>query len=534
MENYKLVIPCAGTGSRIGPLTKNVNKALVTLGDLPAVVRIILQFQEDIELVIPLGYKASHIKQVLNTFFPLRKISYVTIDKFDGEGSGLGYTLNKVKHLLQCPFIFCPNDSLIKVGNLNLNPNLIGNWLGVYEKIIGDEVPVEQYRTVSFENDKMHSINPKGFDDRNIYTGLCGIKEYEVFWEKMSSNESFDVGESFGLNALSQVRVFCFKEWWDTGNLKSIKKAQSFYKNKQNNILEKENEAIWFHGDKVIKFHTNKSFISERVERAKEMNKILIPKIEGQSDNLFWYKKIEGSVLSKSIDNTKTKDLLDFAYKFMWSESRPLDLKEDLTHLNNFYKEKTLSRIKHYLSRFEKDDNEITINGLYCPKIFDLIEEINWQSFYSDTILAKFHGDFHSENILFNNSSFKFIDWRQDFGNLGRKYGDVYYDLGKFLHGLIVSHELVNKQHFSVTYLNKNDVFINIYQTLSNIESIQVFYDWCESNGYNIHKVKLTTALIYLNIAGLHHYPYSEFLFLLGRKMLNQLLVSNETYKLNL
>ena len=45
MEKFKLVIPCAGTGSRIGSLTKNVNKALVTLGDLPAIVRIILQFQ---------------------------------------------------------------------------------------------------------------------------------------------------------------------------------------------------------------------------------------------------------------------------------------------------------------------------------------------------------------------------------------------------------------------------------------------------------------------------------------------------------
>ena len=218
----------------------------------------------------------------------------------------------------------------------------------------------------------------------------------------------------------------------------------------------------------------------------------------------------------------------------MWSESRPLNLKKDVSYLNNFYKEKTLSRIQYYFNRFEKDDNNITINGLYCTKIFDVIEEINWQSFYSDTILAKFHGDFHSENILVHDNSFKFIDWRQDFGLLGRKYGDVYYDLGKFLHGLLVSHELVDKKHFSISYLNKKNVSINIYQTFSNIEAIQVFYDWCESTGFNIQKVKLTTALIYLNIAGLHHYPYSEFLFLLGRKMINQILLSNETYKLNL
>ena len=37
----------------------------------------------------------------------------------------------------------------------------------------------------------------------------------------------------------------------------------------------------------------------------------------------------------------------------------------------------------------------------------------------------------------------------------------------------------------------------------------------------NIKKVNILTALIYLNIAPLHHYPYSIFLFYLGKLTLH-------------
>ena len=43
---------------------------------------------------------------------------------------------------------------------------------------------------------------------------------------------------------------------------------------------------------------------------------------------------------------------------------------------------------------------------------------------------------------------------------------------------------------------------------------------WIQENGYDLKKVKVLTALIYLNIAALHHYPYSLLLYGLGKKML--------------
>ena len=44
---------------------------------------------------------------------------------------------------------------------------------------------------------------------------------------------------------------------------------------------------------------------------------------------------------------------------------------------------------------------------------------------------------------------FTFLDWRQDFNGI-ITYGDLYYDLGKLMHGIIVSHEIVNKNKFEI------------------------------------------------------------------------------------
>ena len=46
---YKVFIPSAGMGSRLGPHTKFRNKALITLGDLPVIAHQIKKFPENVE-----------------------------------------------------------------------------------------------------------------------------------------------------------------------------------------------------------------------------------------------------------------------------------------------------------------------------------------------------------------------------------------------------------------------------------------------------------------------------------------------------
>ena len=45
--------------------------------------------------------------------------------------------------------------------------------------------------------------------------------------------------------------------------------------------------------------------------------------------------------------------------------------------------------------------------------------------------------------------------------------------------------------------------------------------------GYSLTKIRILTALIFLNIATLHHYPYSLLLYAVGKDMLKKIRKKN-------
>lgn len=527
MTAYKVVIPTAGIGSRVGPYSKFMNKALVTIGSKPSLIRIIEQFDEDAEIVIILGYRGEQIRQVVKAFFPDRKIIFETVDKFEGEGSGLGYTLKSAKKHLMCPFIFISNDTICGDVASDLNPALHGNWLAYYKKKVGDQINLEQYRTINHSDGMLTNILPKGIQNEDVYIGLCGVADYEEFWRLTEDDHAIEVGESLALKSLKQVKTVAFDEWNDIGNMVGIQKAKSQFKMDDINILEKEDEAIWFTESQVIKFHTSENFIADRVARQEFLGADVTPRIIHHDKNLYVYEKQPGVVLSKLITNAKTIELMNLAENEMWQVNAPEDL-DVKRHLEDFYRVKTVARIKHFLDRFEFRDDAVEINGRTCPPALQQVELIDWEKVFETAQIGRFHGDFHSENILYGENGFKFLDWRQNFGGLGKEFGDVYYDLAKFLHGLIVSHEVVDRGGFKIEELSDGRIFIDIYRQFVNVEAEKVFFDWCVRHGYDVDHIKLMTALIYLNICGLHEYPYSEFLFYLGRYLLAERLNSTE------
>ena len=54
------------------------------------------------------------------------------------------------------------------------------------------------------------------------------------------------------------------------------------------------------------------------------------------------------------------------------------------------------------------------------------------------------------------------------------------------------------------------------------------FYKFIIANNFDKSKIDLLTALIFLNIATLHHEPYNQFLFVLGHEFLNKHLVDTK------
>ena len=91
--SYRVCIPCAGTGSRLGGLTQFINKSLVSIANRPTLSHLIEQFPSDVEFVIALGHKGHLIREFLTLAYPNRQFFFAEVSPFEGPGSGLGLSL---------------------------------------------------------------------------------------------------------------------------------------------------------------------------------------------------------------------------------------------------------------------------------------------------------------------------------------------------------------------------------------------------------------------------------------------------------
>lgn len=502
---YKVFIPSAGIGSRLGSLSKNLNKALVSIANKPAISYIIDKIPKNVEIVVAVGYKKDILKQFLNLAYSDRKITIVDIDPYQGEGAGLGHTILTCKEHLQCPFIFCSNDTIFTEDL----PEPDKNWVG-----FSHETPVSNYRTLKIKNGLVTNLLEKGHPGIDIfsYIGIASFYDYKDFWLHMESGKQFGSiteGESYAIRKLlnNEIKAKEFT-WFDIGNLEGLNKA-SLYFNSDINVLPKSDEAIWFIDNKVIKYSNDIDFIKNRVLRA-TLLKGFVPKITNYTNNMYCYDRISGKPLSSIYNLNIFNKLLDFLFNSFWK------LTNSKINCQQFYLDKTRSRLDQYIGN--KIDCAETINGKFIPSIKILLTKVKWDDILNGTE-STYHGDLHLENILLTDSGdFIFLDWRQDFqGNL--EYGDIYYDFAKLNHGLIVNHEIVTNQNFSIDIRDDNINF-DICVPYRLAEFQKSFKNKILEQGYDWERVELLTALIFLNIAPLHHTPYNDLLFYLGKSML--------------
>jgi len=514
---YKVFIPTAGIGERLEEKTKYLNKSLVEINNRPIISHIIEKFDLRQEFVIAVGYKAKLVKDYLKVAHPNRIIKFVKIKNFIGKDSGLGLTMLCSKKFLQSPFIFFSCDSFIE-NKLIPKPDM--NWMG-YSKNCNTKL----YRTIIFKQGVVKNILEKKtkFKNAKNYIGVCGIKNYKEFWNSMkNSKKTIKEGEVFGMKKILKTQKIFSKNfnWHDCGSLKSLKNIEKKFKNNSLNILPKETESIWFVNNKVVKFSNDRDFIKKRVKRQKILSNYT-PKIIDSKENFYTYKIIQGKIFSKIKNKKNFNSLMNYLKNF-WKFKKLK--KNDLLKFNKlclkFYKEKTYERIKLFNKKLKIKDDYNIINNQRVPHLKTIFNRIDWKNL-SKGVPVNFHGDLHFENILVTDKDrFTLLDWRQDFsGNL--LYGDIYYDLAKLMHGMIISHNIITNNDFKIKLNNRNkNILYSFHHELINKEILKDFEKWIKFNGYDLKKVKILTGLIFLNIAPLHHYPYSLFLYYLGKNIL--------------
>jgi choline kinase len=520
--SYRVVIPTAGIGSRLGKLTQYLNKSLVSIALRPTISHVLELFPKDCEFVIALGHKGHLVREFLELAYPGYRFLFAEVNPFEGEGSGLGFSLLCCEKYLQAPFVFISCDTLVR----EPIPSPDQNWMG-YATV----QYLNSYRTVLVKEHQVQGIFEKGEqrEDCEAYIGLAGVADYHCFWEAMrqGGDVAISQGEAYGMGAVLQNSAVAAHQftWFDTGNPESLAQTREVYRQDgEPNILEKANEAIWFVDSQVIKFSDDRKFIANRVKRVQELAGY-VPPLVGSRNNMYCYHKVDGQIMSQAVTLPLFEKLLAHCQEFwQFHELEPSQLELFQQTCLRFYRDKTLERVALFYQTFDKADATETINGEPMPLLRDLLEAVDW-NWLAEGLPGRFHGDFHFENILWSvdTETFTFLDWRQDFGG-DLKTGDIYYDLAKLMHGLIVCHELIANDQYKV-FWNDKAITYDLLRKQILVECEQYLDQWCTQSGYDLKKVRVLTAMIYLNIAALHHYPYSLLLYALGKRMLKQEMV---------
>jgi thiamine kinase-like enzyme len=250
----------------------------------------------------------------------------------------------------------------------------------------------------------------------------------------------------------------------------------------------------------------------------------LVPEIVSHTENFYCYDYVPGKLLSEEVSVLKDfRLLLNWSQQMLW---KPIKLsREEQNNFENicfgFYSEKTLDRLDMFYTKYNFKDRPEIINGVSTPELSSLLDLLDWSDIKRG-IPVLFHGDYHFENILRTETGFKLLDWRQGFGE-EMKYGDLYYDLGKLLHGLIVNHAIIRDNKFTIQIDNQHVKF-DFHQKYSLMECERYFHKFVQENGWSWERTGIIAALIFLNIASLHHYPYSHFLYYLGKSLISEIL----------
>lgn len=503
----KFCILAAGRGTR-NNVIDGLHKGLLPLNNKAVISHIINKLPTWMEVVVAVGFKSDQIKAYLGLVYPDRRITYVDIENYDGAGSGPGFSLLSCREHLQCPFLFTSVDTLIQE---SYPLDLEYDWVGVSSI---DSAESCTYCLV--DGDVFLKRFFYGTGDR-CFIGLAGIHNYELFWKALSRAQSTN-GENqviHGFSDLKNVELINFK-WHDTGNNRSYAATKNFFTNDV--VAPKANEAIFIDNNYVIKYFSDKGVVDRRTSRLKYLNNTC-PAVQRIHENMYCYKLIRGELLSNITNLSILKAILPF-WHYRLGGIR-FDYNEDFfKNCELMYRQKTIDRCRPFFGT--ELDQIPSINGKSVGAIEKMLQKVNWGSIYELAVPSLFHGDFQPENIVYSNNYFVLLDWRDSFGD-NLKIGDLYYDLAKMYHALLVNGTDINKKLYEVS-INKKEACISHHIRDNLLFLLKEFESFCHKNSYSWDNVKLLGILQYLTIADLykdfHCGEYRRFLFLYGKYLL--------------
>ena len=515
----------------MGSQAIHLHKALLPIGDRPVLSRILDHFPASMPVVVAVGHLAFQMRNYFKLAHPERKVAFMDIPNYNQKGSGPGASLLYCRPEIRGPFYLITVDTLF----FDPLPPLNRNWLGT--------APIEnpaRFCTVAIDAaSKILSIADKQPNTKNrlAWIGFAGIYDADIFWKSLMADATLINGErqlSNGFQGLIPAGLFSERlNWLDTGSPESYATTRKYFE-KDASDFTKESEQTYLVGNRVIKWFQNREVTSQRVDRAKDLEPH-VPPVHSCIDQFFAYEKVPGTTLYYNLERLNSKQLFTWLQKEFWGSKFSPQMNRSEFELASirFYRDKTFERLQKGLEKTDIQDAGRIVNGVQIPSIKDLLLQIDWDKLAANGLPSRFHGDLQFDNIIFTNdpkSPFLLIDWRQDFGGL--PYGDRYYDLAKLNGGLSLNYAEIKDGRPLELDIYENGQKIRLADmTNQRLSKLKHEFDlFCAKAGYNLKRIELITALVYLNMSPLHAAPFSNFLIYYGQFKLAQTLMQKPKF----
>jgi len=512
---FKVCILSAGKGIRLGSLTKTLNKSLLPIDEKAVISHIIEKFSSEVEIVVAVGHQGEKVREYLSHAHADRNITPVSVDNFDGEGSGPGYSLLCCREFLGCPFVIYAADTMVT----EEIPPPTKNWLGVAE--VSDTSP---FCTVSLEEGFITALADKqDCDNRFAFVGVAGVHDHGEFWDALENDTSLINNEhqiSNGLNVLTghalHPELFT---WFDTGTVENYNLTKGHFESTDDKFdFSKINEFTYFVNGRVIKYFDDADIVEKRFSRSKSLSG-LCPPIDRKTNWFISYEKIKGTTLYECLTPRVAQSFFKWSQDYLWSTDKtPSNFNDSC---RQFYKDKTEKRLQAFCVKYPDHHlSNVPVNGEELPAIDDLLKLVDWDMLSRGTPV-NFHGDLQFDNVLktgwltSGRDDFKLLDWRQEFAGQV-EVGDLYYDLGKLYGGMTLPYHFIKQNRFHYQE-DTTGVSYDFHTTNMVNEAKEEFEEFIKSSGYEMWRIQLIRALIFLNMSPLHEYPFDKMLFHMSR-----------------
>ena len=503
-----VIIPTAGTGSRMGNYTKNLNKALLPYKDKPVLAHIIDSFPKDTKFIIPLGYLKEQIIDFCSVAYSDKNIEFIHIDDWSSDKSGTGYTLLQCKDLINSPFWYVPCDTYF-------NENVVDkvrNKDCYFVKTVPEQ---DTHLYTMFDKNNSFYIHDIKFKETTpstwaAFTGLMYINDYADFFAKLASSNS---NEFIGIIKIGSDTA-TLHTWLDFGSpaiyQTELSKSQKF-------DFTKKDEVTYICNNRVVKWWLDNSVAKKKYDKVLA-NPHVFPANCTHSGNYMAYDFFPGKTLYEFNNPVAFGELLNWLETNVWK-----DCDADLHDASiEFYKTKSLGRINKFLEKYPNIKNVTNIDNVKVKDYSYYLNNIDWEYLAAVTRPGFLHGDLQFDNIVISDSGeFKIIDWRHEFAGLV-EYGDIYYDLAKMAGGLIINYANIKNHNFNIEIDNDS-----VTLSIPNVDHITVYQErlkkYILNNKLDYKKVQQLIPIIFWNMSPLHTAPFDTFLWYLGIKLFAEL-----------